>query len=128
MLDWLAEAQLDRVGCFKYSPVEGAAANALGDPVDEDVKEDRWQRFMQVAGRVSEERLAKKVGQVMTVLVDEVDEEERLAVARSQGDAPEIDGRVMIDDGGGLQVGQFADVLITDADTYDLQARLVGSG
>ena len=123
LLDWLAEARLDRVGCFKYSPVEGAAANALGDHVDEGEKEDRWQRFMQVAARISEERLREKVGTDMTVLVDGVDDEEGVAVARGPGDAPEIDGRVLIE-GGGLRPGEFVDVRITEADTYDLRARI----
>jgi ribosomal protein S12 methylthiotransferase len=124
LLDWLAEARLDRVGCFKYSPVEGAAANALGEHVDEDEKEDRWQRFMQVAARISEERLREKVGTDMTVLIDEVDEAEGVAVARGPGDAPEIDGRVLIE-GDGLRPGEFVDVRITAADTYDLRARIV---
>jgi ribosomal protein S12 methylthiotransferase len=124
LLDWLAEARLDRVGCFKYSPVEGAAANALGEHVDEDEKEDRWQRFMQVAARISEERLREKVGTDMTVLIDEVDEAGGVAVARGPGDAPEIDGRVLIE-GDGLRPGEFVDVRITAADTYDLRARIV---
>ncbi len=126
LLDWLAEAQLDRVGCFKYSPVEGAAANALDDPVDEDVKEDRWQRFMQVAARISEERLAEKIGRRMTVLVDEIDRDSGAAMARGPGDAPEIDGRVIVEGGHGLGQGMFAEVEITGADTYDLLAVPAG--
>jgi ribosomal protein S12 methylthiotransferase len=128
LLDWLDEARLDRVGCFKYSPVDGAAANALGDHVDEDVKEDRWQRFMQVTARISEERLQEKVGRDMTVLVDEIDEDAELAIARGPGDAPEIDGRVLIEDGNDLRPGEFAAVRISAADTYDLRARLAGAG
>jgi ribosomal protein S12 methylthiotransferase len=128
LLDWLDEARLDRVGCFKYSPVEGAAANALGDHVDEDVKEDRWQRFMQVTARISEERLRDKVGTEMTVLVDELDEDGNVAIARGPGDAPEIDGRVLIEEGGDLRPGEFAPVRIAAAGTYDLRARLVEPG
>lgn len=124
LLDWLADARLDRVGCFKYSPVEGAAANAIEDPVEEDVKEDRWQRFMQVAAHISEEKLAEKVGRTLTVLVDEVDRGKGTATARGPGDAPEIDGRVIIEDCTGLHEGVFADVEITGADTYDLHAVL----
>jgi len=123
LLEWLEEARLDRVGCFKYSPVAGAAANALGDPVDEDVKEDRWQRFMQVAASISEERLAAQVGRRMTVLVDEVDRQASLAIARGPGDAPEIDGRILVEGGAGLPVGEFARVAVIGAETYDLRAE-----
>ncbi|MGD9407023.1 MAG: 30S ribosomal protein S12 methylthiotransferase RimO [Gammaproteobacteria bacterium] len=123
LLDWLEEAQLDRVGCFKYSPVDGAAANQLDGLIDEDVKEDRWQRFMQVASAISAERLAKKVGSAMTVLVDEVDREQGVAVARGPGDAPEIDGRIMVEEGAGLTAGDFVEVTVTGAETYDLLAR-----
>jgi len=122
LLDWLDEARLDRVGCFRYSPVEGAAANDIDDPVDEDVKEDRWQRFMGVAARISEEKLAEKIGSSMTVLVDEIEPESGAAIARGPGDAPEIDGRVIIEDGTSLREGTFVDVEITAADTYDLHA------
>jgi len=124
LLDWLEEARLDRVGCFKYSPVQGAAANDLGEPVDEDVKEDRWQRFMQVAAGISAERLAEKVGREMTVLVDEVDRDGDLAIARGPGDAPEIDGRVLVEGGAELVEGAFVRVKIAGAETYDLRARI----
>jgi ribosomal protein S12 methylthiotransferase len=124
LLDWLEEARLDRVGCFKYSPVQGAAANDLGEPVDEDVKEDRWQRFMQVAAGISAERLAEKVGREMTVLVDEVDRDGDLAIARGPGDAPEIDGRILVEGGAGLAEGAFVRVKIAGAETYDLRARI----
>jgi ribosomal protein S12 methylthiotransferase len=124
LLDWLEEARLDRVGCFKYSPVQGAAANDLGEPVDEDVKEDRWQRFMQVAAGISAERLAEKVGREMTVLVDEVDRDGDLAIARGPGDAPEIDGRILVEGGAGLAEGAFVRVKIASAETYDLRARI----
>jgi len=125
LLDWLEEAKLDRVGCFKYSPVAGAAANALPDPVPEPVKEERWHRFMQVQQRISAARLAARVGRQMTVLVDAV--EGRTAIARSEADAPGIDGVVRITAGKGLtrlQPGQFAEVEITAAGDYDLSARL----
>jgi ribosomal protein S12 methylthiotransferase len=125
LLDWLREARLDRVGCFKYSPVDGAAANALPDPVPEEVKEERLARFMEVAAAISAEKLAAKVGQKMRVLVDTVDAEEG-AIARSAADAPEIDGIVRIaKPGKKLQAGDWADVQITGADAYDLKAKIV---
>jgi len=123
LLDWLREAQLDRVGCFEYSPVEGAAANALAQaPVPDEVKQSRRARFMELAAEISAGRLAGKVGRTMPVLVDRMDGE--AAIARSAGDAPEIDGTVRILEAGGVKVGQFADVLITGAGPYDLEARL----
>jgi ribosomal protein S12 methylthiotransferase len=122
LLDWLAEARLDRVGCFKYSPVEGAVANALPDPVPEEVKQERYERFMELAGRISAEKLAAKVGRKMRVLVDLVGDDG--AIARSAADAPEIDGTVKIFKPGKLQAGDWADVVITDADDYDLTARI----
>jgi ribosomal protein S12 methylthiotransferase len=129
LLDWLEEAQLDRVGCFKYSPVEGATANALPDHVPEDVKQERWERFMELAARISEERLAARVGSRQKVLVDAVETGEDgapFAVARGYADAPEIDGTVRIAGEGvaRLKSGEFATVEITGADTYDLEARL----
>jgi ribosomal protein S12 methylthiotransferase len=130
LLEWLAEAGLDRVGCFKYSPVEGASANQLPDPVPEAVKEERWQRFMQAAAQISSARLAARVGTRSRVLVDSIEGagRRRVAVARSYADAPEIDGTVRITGpGAGLAVGEFADVEITGAGTYDLTAR-VASG
>jgi ribosomal protein S12 methylthiotransferase len=124
LLDWLREARLDRVGCFKYSPVEGAAANALPDPVPEEIKEERLARFMEVAAAISEEKLAAKVGRKMRVLVDHVDAEAG-AIARSMADAPEIDGVVRIaKPGKKLQAGDWADVQITGADAYDLTAKI----
>jgi ribosomal protein S12 methylthiotransferase len=122
LLDWLEAAQLDRVGCFKYSPVEGAAANAIAEPVAEPVKEERYQRFMQRAAAISSARLKARVGSRCRVLIDSV--ERGLAIARSAGEAPEIDGVVRVRGGGKLEVGNFADVEITGADTYDLEARL----
>jgi ribosomal protein S12 methylthiotransferase len=128
LLRWLEEAQLDRVGCFKYSPVEGAAANALPDPVPEEIKEERWHRFMQLASGISEARLAGKVGRDMRVLVDSIDAEAGVAVARSSADAPEIDGQVLIADARDLRPGVFADVRIVAADVYDLHALPADSG
>jgi len=126
LLQWLDEAQLDRVGCFEYSPVEGAAANALDGAVPDELKAERHARFMQAAARISATRLAAKVGKPMRVLVDAV--ESRRAIARSAADAPEIDGTVRIGGRGvtKLKVGDWADVNITGAGDYDLQAVLKG--
>ena len=118
LLDFLREAELDRVGCFTYSPVDGAAANALPDPVPEEVKEDRKARLMELQADISARRLARRVGQTMTVLVDEIDEEG--AVCRSYADAPEIDGLVFVANSDGLQVGDWVTVQIVDSDEYDL--------
>jgi ribosomal protein S12 methylthiotransferase len=126
LLDWLDAAQLDRVGCFKYSAVEGAAANAIAAAVAEPVKEERYQRFMERAGAISATRLAARVGSRCRVLVDAV--ERGAAIARSAGEAPEIDGIVRVRGGGKLAVGEFADVTITAAGTYDLEARLAAAG
>jgi ribosomal protein S12 methylthiotransferase len=124
LLDWLRVAQLDRVGCFEYSPVEGAAANALAQPaVPAEVKAERRARFMELSAEISAARLALKVGRRMQVLVDRVDGD--VAVARSTSDAPEIDGTVRILKARGVQVGSLADVKITAAGAYDLEAKLV---
>ena len=124
LLAWLEAAQLDRVGCFRYSPVAGATANELAALVPDEVKEDRWQRFMALAARISAARLAARIGGVEPVIVDEVDPAEGIALARSRGDAPEIDGRVVIVDGDALEPGMIVNVRITGADDYDLEARL----
>ena len=118
MLEFLEAAQLDRVGCFAYSPVEGAAANELPDPVPEEVKQERRARFMQVQERVSARRLERRIGTTMRVLVDEVDG--GTAVARSSADAPEIDGVVRVAGGKGLNPGEFVDVTIDQSDAHDL--------
>ena len=127
LLDWLEAAQLDRVGCFKYSPVEGASANALDGHVPDALKDERWERFMQASARISAARLATRVGTRQRVLVDAVEGVGHAAVARarSYADAPEIDGTVKVRGAGagGLKVGEFAEVEITAADTYDLAAR-----
>ncbi len=127
LLNWLKEAQLDRVGCFMYSPVDGAAANDLPDQVPEDVKQARYERFMHVQAGISSARLQAKIGTVMQVLVDELDEEYPVAIARSAADAPEIDGNVFVEDIDRNQIkpGQFLQVEITDADAYDLFARFI---
>ncbi|GMU75221.1 MAG: ribosomal protein S12 methylthiotransferase RimO [Gammaproteobacteria bacterium] len=120
LLDWLEEAQLDRVGCFTYSPVAGAAANELPDPVEPEVAEERQARFMEAAARISAAKLAAKIGRRMRVLVDEVGPGG--AVARGPGDAPEIDGVVRIAEPGAGKPGDFLDVVITGSDAYDLEA------
>jgi ribosomal protein S12 methylthiotransferase len=122
LLAFLDEAQLDRVGCFAYSPVDGAAANALPDPVPQDVREDRQARFMQAQARISAARLQRKVGRTLDVLVDGIDGD--TAIARSSADAPEIDGVVRIAHGSTLKVGTFARVVVTGADAHDLEAKI----
>jgi len=123
LLAFLEEAQLDRVGCFAYSPVDGAAANALPDPVPEELREERQARFMQTQAAISAARLARKVGTTLQVLVDSIDGD--VAVARSAADAPEIDGVVRIAGGNALRVGEFAKVEIIGASEHDLVATLV---
>ena len=118
LLDFLHEAQLDRVGCFTYSPVAGAAANALADPVPEEVKQERLERFMATQARISADKLARRVGRRLTVLVDAVEADR--TVARSYADAPEIDGVVHIADAAGLRPGDLVTVAVTDADDHDL--------
>jgi len=122
LLQFLEEAQLDRVGAFAYSPVEGAEANKLPDPVPEELREERRQRLMELQEDISTQRLERRIGREIEVLVEEVDEEG--AVARSQADAPEIDGLVHIPDGEHLEVGEFA-VRITDCDVHDLYAEVL---
>ncbi|KAB7702471.1 30S ribosomal protein S12 methylthiotransferase RimO [Plesiomonas shigelloides] len=123
LLDFLREAKIDRAGCFKYSPVDGATANDLPDQIPEEVKEDRWNRFMQVQQEMSALRLQEKIGREMLVIIDEVDEEG--AVARSMADAPEIDGAVYLNGETNLNVGDIVRVKVEHADEYDLWASLV---
>ncbi len=123
LLEFLEAAQIDRAGCFKYSPVEGAAANALPDAVPETVKEERFARFMQTQAEISATRLADKVGSRIGVLVDSL--EDGYAIARSSADAPEIDGLVYVDGAAGLVPGEFAEVVVERSDTHDLYARRV---
>jgi len=125
MLQWLDAAQLDRVGCFKYSPVEGATANQLTGAVAQEVMDERYARFMEKSALISEARMAAKVGREMQVLVDHVDGSK--AVARTAGDAPEIDGVVNVKKAKGLRPGEFARVKITGAGTYDLAAEPVAA-
>ena len=126
LLDWLDEARLDRVGCFKYENVDGARSNALPDHVPEEVKQDRWERFMERAQAISEEKLAAKVGTVQEVIVDDIDED-GIATCRTKADAPEIDGCLFIDEGTqGLSVGDIVSVEVDEAGEYDLWGRLPG--
>jgi ribosomal protein S12 methylthiotransferase len=123
LLDFLTEARLDRVGCFAYSPVQGAVANTLPNAVPEEVKQERLARFMALQAEISAERLQQRVGRIETVLVDEVVAEG--AVARSKADAPEIDGQVFIDGATHLNVGDFVKIEIEEADEHDLWGHLV---
>ena len=132
LLDWLEEAQLDRVGAFRFEPVEGAAANALPDPVPEEVKEERFARVMEVTERISAAKLAAKVGRTIPVIIDEVGEPDEDgdigATGRSQADAPEIDGAVYLRNvPETLKAGDFADVEVEDADAHDLFGVISGS-
>jgi len=122
LLTFLEEAQLDRVGCFPYSPVEGAAANALDDPVPEEVKQSRWERFMETQRAISQARLARKVGREIEVMVDRI--EGRRVVARSHGDAPEIDGAVYLRGARGLAPGTRCRARVNRSDDYDLHATV----
>jgi ribosomal protein S12 methylthiotransferase len=122
LLDFLREAELDRVGAFAYSPVDGAKANDLPGQIDEELKEDRLEQFMAVQAEISAAKLQRKVGKTIKVLIDEIDADG--AWGRSSADAPEIDGAVRIDDGQLLKPGQFVDVLVEEADAHDLYGRL----
>jgi len=122
LLTWMSEAQLDRVGCFEYSPVDGAAANKLANPVPEELKRERFDRFMSLQKQISEQKLAAKVGQRLDVLIDEVDEEG--AIGRTKGDAPEIDGAVYLNGETDLKIGQIVTATIEASDSYDLWGHL----
>lgn len=124
LLAWLEEAQLDRVGCFEYSPVEGAVANQLSNPVPEELKRERWERFMQTQQRISATKLQQKVGTTLDVLIDQVSDEG--SVGRSYADAPEIDGLVYLE-ANDLAPGQIISAQITAADEYDLWAQTDGT-
>ena len=124
LLDWLEEAELDRVGCFRYEPVQDAAANALPNAVPEEVKEERWHRFMAAQQQISARRLQLRVDKDIAVIIDEIDGEQ--AIGRSMADAPEIDGRVYLPAGKGakkLKIGEIVTARVTDADEYDLWAE-----
>jgi ribosomal protein S12 methylthiotransferase len=125
LLEWLEEAQLDRVGCFKFEAVDGAAANDLPDPVAEEAKQERWERFMSVQQRISEARLARQVGRTIEVIVDQVDDEG--IVARSKMDAPEIDGSVFLDLAPGIAPGDIVPADIDEASEYDLYGTVAAS-
>ena len=123
LLDWLDEAQLDRVGCFQYENVSGARSNALPDHVPDEIKQDRWNRFMEKAQKISEQKLAAKVGKTIDVLVDQVDAD--AATCRTKSDAPEIDGNLFIDEGHeSLSPGDIVSVTVDEAGEYDLWGRL----
>lgn len=122
LLEFLDEAKLDRVGAFAYSPVEGATANALPDPVPDEVREERKRRLMEFQEDISTQRLEAKIGREIVVLVDDIDEEEG-AICRSEGDAPEIDGLVIVPEGHDMEIGKFYQVRVTDCDVHDLYAE-----
>ena len=124
LLDFLDEAQLDRVGCFQYSPVEGAAANELSGIVSDQLKQERWDRFMEKQQTISAARLQAKIGSTQKVIIDGIDEENDRLVGRSSADAPEIDGLVHIEADGEFSAGDFVDVRIDDADDYDLYGHV----
>jgi ribosomal protein S12 methylthiotransferase len=124
LLDFLDEAEIDRVGCFKYEAVDGAPANALPNPVDEDETEERYHRLMETQRQISEERMLAKVGQTLDVIIDSVEDDG--AIGRSKADAPEIDGNVYLDDAEGLSPGDIVRVEIDEADEYDLWGTVVG--
>lgn len=124
LLDWMNEAQLDRVGCFQYENVAGARSNDLPDHVPDEVKQERWERFMEKAQAISEAKLAAKVGQIMDVIVDDIDED-GIATCRTKSDAPEIDGNLFIDEGTeGISVGDIVTVEVDEAGEYDLWGQL----
>jgi ribosomal protein S12 methylthiotransferase len=125
LLEWLEEASLDRVGCFKYEPVKGAAANDMAALVPDDVKEQRWHRFMQAQQAISARRLKRKLGTRQKVIIDEIGP--TVAKGRSMADAPEIDGAVYVASRRPLRVGEIATVRIERADEYDLHGTAVGS-
>ena len=127
LLDFLDQAELDRVGCFTYSAVDGAAANALPNPVPAEVAEERRERMMELQAGISADRLQRYIGGTLQVLVDSIDGDGQ-AIARGPGDAPEIDGEVLIEEGAGMEVGEFYEVEITAASEHDLWARLVAGG
>ena len=125
LLDWLDEAQLDRVGCFQYENVDGARSNILKDHVDADVKQDRWERFMQKSQAISEAKLASKVGLTLDVIVDNIDED-GVATCRTKADAPEIDGNLFIDENTNtIKVGQIVTVKVDEASEYDLWGQII---
>jgi ribosomal protein S12 methylthiotransferase len=123
LLQWLEAAQLDRVGCFEYSPVEGAAANALADPVPDEVKKERHKRFMKAQAKISRKKLKAKVGHTLEVMVDEIGAD-GIVTGRSWADAPEIDGKVYLSCDRPLKPGQKVKATIVAADEHDLNAEV----
>jgi ribosomal protein S12 methylthiotransferase len=120
LLAWLEEAQLDRVGAFKFEPVEGAPATSMDNQVPADIKEERFERVMALSARISAEKLERKIGTMIDVLIDAVDEETGGATGRSKADAPEIDGEVHLRDSGGLKPGDIVQVKVEESDEHDL--------
>ncbi len=120
LLDFIHEAQLDRVGCFQYSPVKGARANDLPNHVADELKQERWERFMALQQEISAAKLQTKIGKTIEILIDEVDADG--AIGRSSADAPEIDGRVFLEGAIELSPGDFVEAEVTAADDYDLWA------
>jgi ribosomal protein S12 methylthiotransferase len=120
LLNWLEDAQLDRVGAFKFEPVEGAPATSMAEQVPEEIKQERFERVMALSARISADKLARKVGATLDVLIDAVDAESGGATGRSKADAPEIDGEVQLRDAGGLKPGDIVQVRIEDSDEHDL--------
>ena len=128
LLDFLREAKLDRVGCFAYSPVEGAKANEFPGQLPDEVREERRERFMQVQAEISAARLKEKIGTVQRVLIDEPEDEDGVAVGRTTADAPDIDGVIYVTTDRHLKPGDFVDVKVTDSRDYDLIGREVVNG
>ncbi len=126
LLDWLSEAQLDRVGCFRYEPVAGATANDLAEPVPDELKEERWNRLMAHQQEISKKRLKRKIGNRERVIIDEIDRKSGIAKGRTRGDAPQIDGTVFVSSRRPLRVGEIATVKIDRAEAYDLHGTVVG--
>ncbi|HTZ02354.1 MAG TPA: radical SAM protein, partial [Xanthobacteraceae bacterium] len=126
LLDWLSAAEIDRVGCFRYEAVDGAAANDLGKAVPAEIKDERWHRLMAHQQAISQKRLKRKVGNRERVIIDEVDAKSGRAKGRSKGDAPQIDGAVHVESRRPLHVGDIATVKIDRADAYDLYGTVVG--
>jgi len=126
LLDFLSEAQLDRVGCFQYSPVAGARSNALDDHIPEEIKQERWDRFMLTQQVISRQKLQSRIGQTLEVLIDKINAD--IIIGRSYADAPEIDGNVFIENAVNQQPGDLVRVTINRADEYDLYGKVADAG